>query len=106
MIFVFVRCRESNETKFHISALHGCLVSVNSPDYNMQQLAMFESNILLSVSVPASLGQPEIASTSVTQNFIPAFYVHNVELLLTLASPQALLKVSSVGKSLSDITVS
>ncbi|KAH9518820.1 hypothetical protein Btru_006348 [Bulinus truncatus] len=85
---------------------HGCLVSVSSPDNNMQRLAVIESSVLLSVHVPASPGQPEITSTPINLNFIPAFYVYNSELLLTTASPQVLLKLSSSAKVIPDIEVS
>ncbi|XP_055899109.1 nuclear pore membrane glycoprotein 210-like [Biomphalaria glabrata] len=86
--------------------LHGCLVQVNSPENSIQRLAVFESNITLSVRVLSSPGQPEVFSAPLTLNFIPAFYVHNAELLLTTSSPQALLKVSAAAKVVPDIEIS
>ncbi|CAL1542005.1 unnamed protein product, partial [Lymnaea stagnalis] len=85
--------------------LHGCQVLLAPSEHPVQQVATFETGVVLSARVPASPGQAEVESTPVSLSFIPAFHVQNSELHLTTASRQGFIRVVSTANVIPDIEI-
>lgn len=88
------------------TGLHGCLITQNPTRSPSHHIATLDISLLLSAKVTTVLGQPEIVSTPLTLDFLPAFYVHNTEVHLTTVSPLSSIRVSSSSKVIQDIQVS
>lgn len=68
-------------------------------------MATLDSDVLLTVKVPASAGQPEISSSPLRLEFLPAFHIHGSDLHISTASPLASIRISASAKVISDIRV-
>lgn len=90
---------------FYFKGLHGCLVLTAPSDQRATQIAQFESDITLVVRVPEAPGQPDVSSSVLSLSFIPAFYVHNLELHLSTTSPQSFVKMTASPKTIPDLEV-